>query len=299
MNARTITSLVAGAALFALAPALWAAGDGGFRGRGQNFGGRGRGFGGGAPRFSAPGRNFAAAPRIRPQTLGGFHRPGIGGVMGNRPIVPNIARQQQRNFSSNAPRSRPITPSNVPGVQPRQGPSGSQPQQQATARQNGARTFTGHISERHDSNWHNDWDRRRPHFDRGRGRFFVFVNGSWGGLDAGVFPWDYYPYDAYDYYPYDYAVDGLENAPPDYAVGSVDNVPTDDHAPPQPDVTVSSVQTQLTQLGYYNGPVDGLFGPTTRDAVARYQTDQNLEVTGSLSPETLQSLKVPGKTDSN
>ncbi|HKP02718.1 MAG TPA: peptidoglycan-binding domain-containing protein [Chthoniobacterales bacterium] len=127
----------------------------------------------------------------------------------------------------------------------------------------------------------------------------MFVNGSWGGLDAGVFPWDYYPYDAYDYYPYDYAVDGLENAPPDYAVGSVDNVPTDDHAPPQPDVTVSSVQTQLTQLGYYNGPVDGLFGPTTRDAVARYQTDQNLEVTGSLSPETLQSLKVPGKTDSN
>jgi hypothetical protein len=200
-------------------------------------------------------------------------------------------------------RPGPATPSNMPGIQSRQGPAGSQRQQQAFARQNGPRPFTGHVAERHESSWHNDWDRRRPHFDRSRGRFFVFVGGSWCGLDAGSFPWDYYPYEGYDYYPYDYAVDGLENAPPDYTVGSVGNVPADDqganNAPPQPDVTVSSVQTQLTQLGYYNGPVDGLFGPTVRDAVARYQTDQNLEVTGSLSPETLQALGVPGKDNSN
>src|SRR5260370_545379 len=66
-----------------------------------------------------------------------------------------------------------------------------------------------------------------------------------------------------------------------------------DNGAPVADTTVQAVQTELTQLGYYNGPVDGIFGPTTRDAVAKYQMDKQLEVTGSLSPDTLQSLGVP------
>jgi peptidoglycan hydrolase-like protein with peptidoglycan-binding domain len=57
--------------------------------------------------------------------------------------------------------------------------------------------------------------------------------------------------------------------------------------------TVQAVQTELTQLGYYNGLVDGIFGPATRDAVAKYQIDKQLNVTGSLSPDTLQSLGLP------
>jgi peptidoglycan hydrolase-like protein with peptidoglycan-binding domain len=59
------------------------------------------------------------------------------------------------------------------------------------------------------------------------------------------------------------------------------------------DTTVQAVQTELTQLGYYNGPIDGIFGPTTRDAVAKYQIAKQLNVTGSLSPDTLQSLGLP------
>jgi peptidoglycan hydrolase-like protein with peptidoglycan-binding domain len=39
--------------------------------------------------------------------------------------------------------------------------------------------------------------------------------------------------------------------------------------------------------------VDGLFGPLTRDAVAKYQIAKHLNVTGSLSPDTLQSLGLP------
>jgi len=35
--------------------------------------------------------------------------------------------------------------------------------------------------------------------------------------------------------------------------------------------TVQAVQTQLAHLGYYSGSIDGVFGPTTRDAVAKYQ----------------------------
>jgi len=59
------------------------------------------------------------------------------------------------------------------------------------------------------------------------------------------------------------------------------------------DPTVSAVQTQLMQQGYYNGPVDGIFGPLTRDAVAKYQIDKQQEVTGSLSAQTLQSFGLP------
>jgi hypothetical protein len=144
------------------------------------------------------------------------------------------------------------------------------------------RRVASHIAERHDSNWHRDWDRRHAHFDRDHHRFFVFIDGFWCGLDDGFFPWDYYPYYAYDYDPYDDYAD----ADPDYDNGAYTNTPV-------VDPTVSAVQTQLIQLGYYNGPVDGIYGPATRDAVAKYQIDKNLDVTGSLSAQTLQSFGLP------
>jgi hypothetical protein len=150
--------------------------------------------------------------------------------------------------------------------------------------QRGLNGRTDHIAERHDGNWHSDWDHGHPHFDRDHRRFFVFDNGFWWGLDAGFYPWDYYPYYGYDYYPYDYTVDGSDSVPEQYQTSV-----------PASDPTVTNVQTQLQQLGYYNGPIDGLFGPTTRDALARYQTDNNLNVTGSLSPDTLQSFGLPAQ----
>ncbi len=144
----------------------------------------------------------------------------------------------------------------------------------------------GHIAERHDANWHQDWDRHHAHFFHNR--FFVFEDGFWFGLDDGFFPWDYYPYYAYDYYPYDYYADA---EPYYYDNGAYSSAPMSDP-------TVTAVQTQLTQLGYYNGPVDGIFGPLTRDAVAKYQIAKQLNVTGSLSPDTLQSLGLPRATPS-
>lgn len=138
-----------------------------------------------------------------------------------------------------------------------------------------------HIYQRQAAASHPDWDRRRAHFDRGR--FFVFNDGLWFGLDAGYFPWDYLPYDVYDYYPYDYYTDDQVN----------DNTAPIDNSGPVVDTVVQNAQTRLTQLGYYNGPVDGIFGPATRDAVAKYQIAKQLSVTGSLSPDTLQSLGLP------
>jgi hypothetical protein len=143
------------------------------------------------------------------------------------------------------------------------------------------RRVASHIAERHDSNWHRDWDRRHAHFDRDHHRFFVFIDGFWCGLDDGFFPWDYYPYYAYDYNPYDDYTDD----DPGYNNGAYTAVV---------DPTVTSVQTELAQLGYYSGPVDGIYGPATRDAVAKYQIATNLDVTGSLSAQTLQSLGLPG-----
>ena len=156
--------------------------------------------------------------------------------------------------------------------------SGARPER--TSPQRGLNGRTDHIFARHDGNWHRDWDRRRAHFDNGH--FFVFDNGFWFGLDDGFYPWDYLPYYAGDYYPYDY----YTNANPVYDGGTV------------ADANVQAVQTRLTQLGYYGGPADGVFGPATRDALAKYQITQHLTVTGSLSSDTLRSLGLPQTTPS-
>src|SRR5260370_11404070 len=104
----------------------------------------------------------------------------------------------------------------------------------------------GHIAERHDANWHQDWDRRHVHFFNNR--FFVFDDGFWFGLDPGFFPWDYYPYYAYDYYPYDYYPAYYADVEPYYYDGGVSS------STPMRDPTDTALQTQLTHLRYYNAP---------------------------------------------
>ena len=165
---------------------------------------------------------------------------------------------------------------------------GAQASRPEVARQSDQRfsSLRNHIVARHDPNWHNDWDRRHVHFNHGR--FFVFVDGFWCGLDDGFFPWDYLPYYPDDYYPYDYYTN---TDPYDYN-GTTYNVGSGDSA------TVQAIQTQLFNLGYYSGSIDGVFGPTTRDAVAKYQIANHLNVTGSLSPDTLTSLGLPQTTPS-
>jgi hypothetical protein len=168
-------------------------------------------------------------------------------------------------------------------IRPNRGGTNSSTQQ---ARTFARPTFNGHVAERHNAtSWHHNWDQRRAHFFNNR--FFVFDDGFWFGLDPGFFPWDYYPYYAYDYYPYDYYPGYYADSEPYY----YDNGVYSDT--PMRDPTVNAVQTQLKQQGYYNGPVDGIFGRETRDAVAKYQIDKHLDVTGSLSAQTLQSFGLP------
>ena len=146
------------------------------------------------------------------------------------------------------------------------------------------------VFARHDGNWHHDWDRHHAHFDHGH--VFVFTNGFWWGL----YPWDYYPYDAYGSYPSDSY--GYPYGYNDYPYDSSDSYTQDPYsyysgyaAPAQSgNAVVSSVQSQLAKLGYYRGAVDGVAGDETEAALARYQEDNDLSVTGTVTAATLQSL---------
>jgi peptidoglycan hydrolase-like protein with peptidoglycan-binding domain len=52
----------------------------------------------------------------------------------------------------------------------------------------------------------------------------------------------------------------------------------------------TTLQTELTQIGYYDGPVDGIYGPQTVDAVKRSQADSGLPQTGFVDMATARAL---------
>ena len=121
----------------------------------------------------------------------------------------------------------------------------------------------------HQEHWqdrkHHDHDWWRHHCDA-----IVFVGGGfWGWYDGWWYPaWGYDPY--YSYYDYNgpiYGYDGL-----------------------QPDEAIANVQAVLQQLGYYEYAVDGVLGPATQAAIANYQRDYGLSVTGAIDPSTVRSL---------
>src|SRR6266446_5423940 len=116
-------------------------------------------------------------------------------------------------------------------------------------------------------NYHREWHDRgwwRSHCDR-----IVFVSGGWYYWNAGYwFPaWGY---DPYAYYAYDgpiYAYNGLA-----------------------PDQVIVDVQSQLQRDGYYDGPIDGILGQMTQEAIAAFQADNGLAVTAAIDEPTLATL---------
>ncbi len=277
-----------GTAVVGLCSSAWAGphGGGGGFGGGGHFGGGG--FGGAAfhaapQRFGAThfaGRSFGGPTGAFRYYNGGsrtpaartyqFSGPGNQSTKSYAGTNATIARQQNRSAS--------LT---------RQNMRTSNAQSSVAVR----RAIDNHrVFARHDVNWHHDWDRHRAHFDHGH--VFVFTDGFWWGL----YPWDYYPYDGYgsdpsDYYGYPYGYD-------DYSNDSSDSYTQDPYsyyngytAPAQSsNGVVSSVQSQLAKRGYYRGAVDGVLGDQTEAAIARYQEDNDLSVTGVVTAATLQSL---------
>ncbi|PYL47867.1 MAG: hypothetical protein DMF40_06835 [Verrucomicrobia bacterium] len=148
------------------------------------------------------------------------------------------------------------------------------------------------VFARRSAGWHRDWDRNHDHW--WNGHCCRFVNGEWFIFDLGFDPYNYwypygYPYGGYgyNYYPYGYDAGVYEGDVDYYSQGVYD---TSDQST---DSTVASAQAQLAKQGYYRGEIDGVFGPETRRAIVRYQSDHDLSVTGRLNADTLRALGLP------
>jgi hypothetical protein len=120
-----------------------------------------------------------------------------------------------------------------------------------------ARQWNWH--ERHDRGW---WRSQGFPIVLYGGGYYFWNNGWW------------YPAYGYDPYYSNYVYDG-----PIYGYGNV-----------APGDVTSQVQQALAQQGYYQGPIDGILGPMTRDAIQRFQADNGLEVTAAIDQSTLASL---------
>lgn len=95
---------------------------------------------------------------------------------------------------------------------------------------------------------------------------------------------DYYPGYSHDYYSYD-----SYYAPADYHAAGPNIV-----SPGTSGALIATLQGALADRGYYNGPIDGVYGPGTADAVAQYQIDSGLAVDGVAGSQTLYSLGLAG-----
>jgi len=56
---------------------------------------------------------------------------------------------------------------------------------------------------------------------------------------------------------------------------------------------VGSMQTALHRLGYYCGPIDGIFTPEVADAIAHLQKNYSMRVTGTLTDPVRRALHLP------
>jgi hypothetical protein len=114
--------------------------------------------------------------------------------------------------------------------------------------------------------WHDQaWYRSRYN------QHLQLIAGGWYGWEGGY----WFPAWGYDtaaaYYPYDGPIYVGQN--------------------PRPfDQVVADVQALLQGKGLYRGEIDGLVGPQTREALAAYQTANNLPPTAALDQPTLEAL---------
>jgi hypothetical protein len=97
------------------------------------------------------------------------------------------------------------------------------------------------------------------------------------------------------YYYGNYGVpddDYIDDAAPDSDDNGSSEDPTapSEVAPDEATSLIRSVQRELAALGYYQGPIDGLSGPQTEDALRWFQAVNHLPVTGQIDGATVQAL---------
>jgi peptidoglycan hydrolase-like protein with peptidoglycan-binding domain len=75
--------------------------------------------------------------------------------------------------------------------------------------------------------------------------------------------------------------------------------PTPGHSTIAPDASVASLQRQLAQLNYYNGPVNGVWNVQTSGAISYLQRDAQLPQTGRVDSATQAALNRFLRTGNN
>lgn len=117
--------------------------------------------------------------------------------------------------------------------------------------------------------------------------------------ESDSYQYDSYQYDSYQscgcegsqqsYYP-DYSEEYSYYAPEEYSYYAPEEYSYYSPVDYGYDGQVATLQSVLADLGYYAGPIDGVYGPGTSDAVAQYQIDSGLAVDGVAGEQTLYSL---------
>jgi peptidoglycan hydrolase-like protein with peptidoglycan-binding domain len=58
--------------------------------------------------------------------------------------------------------------------------------------------------------------------------------------------------------------------------------------------SIQQAQQQLKAQGLYNGPIDGVIGPETKQALSQFQQQNGLPQTATLDQQTMSRLMAPG-----
>ncbi len=190
-------------------------------------------------------------------------------VRRQRALKALAALRQRRDLNNNGmtlatlnPQRQPITDDSV--VRSLTGGNNSQREKaKATKRKKDRISYADacgrHRNEWHDRNW---W---HAHCDT-----IVFISSGYYFLDGSY----WYPALGYDplnsYYDYDGPIYTYSNL--------------------LPDEVIANVQAALQEAGYYFGPITGSLDPETRAALANFQRDYGLEITGAIDEPTVEAL---------
>ena len=176
-------------------------------------------------------------------------------------IIPKRHHRDGENNSQNAPNGTPATGSRSGAIEA------------TNSRIHGGNRVLN-FNNANTMNFNDACRRHRDHHDRNWWRnhchTIILIGGGFYAWDLGY----WYPAYGYDSYYSNYSYDG--------PVYGYDGLP--------PDQIIANVQYALQQLGYFSEDVDGVLGSITRQAIADYQSDNGLAVTGAIDRPTLVAL---------
>ena len=136
------------------------------------------------------------------------------------------------------------------------------------------------VTRRGPANYSWSYDEARRYYNRGVRRDRGWYSSRYDRF--ALFAGGYYYFDRGYWYPaygYDSAYSTYRFDEPIYGYNSL-----------EPQQVIVNVQGALSRSGYDVGSIDGMIGPMTRSALARYQRDRGLYVTRAIDGPTLAAL---------